>query len=369
MNWRGLARWLPEYALTRRRPHRPGEPRTLFLAVCDHYEPKRAGASPSKARARVQQWVDDYPRLFERFADSAGRPPRHTFFYPQDEYEPELVDMVAGLCRRGFGEVEVHLHHDHDTAEGLREKLMAFKETLSEKHGLLSRDRQTGEVQYGFIHGNWALDNGRRDGRMCGVTNELDVLVETGCYADFTMPSAPDDTQTRTINSLYWARGTPGRCRGHERGVRVGQGPKPERGLLMVQGPLVLDWSKRKAGFLPGIENGNLQKNQPPTTKRLDDWLRAAIQLPGMPNSAVVKLHTHGVWEPNQDVLLGDAMVRFHESLAKRAATDSGFRYYYLSARELANAVIAADETGLSVTPEQFDFRLTPVDESIGAKV
>ena len=47
------------------------------------------------------------------------------------------------------------------------------------------------EVGYAFIHGNWSLCNSRPDGRYCGVNNELDVLRETGCYADFTLPSAP----------------------------------------------------------------------------------------------------------------------------------------------------------------------------------
>src|SRR5439155_25390076 len=134
------------------------------IGVCDHYEPKRAGASPAKAKARVQQWVDEYPRLFSRFRVNDGFPPRHSFFYPAEEYEPEYLDMLAGLCRAGYGEVEVHLHHDNDTAGNLRHTLLEFKRTLSERHGLLSRDKETGEVVYGFIHGNWALDNCRSDG-------------------------------------------------------------------------------------------------------------------------------------------------------------------------------------------------------------
>ena len=40
------------------------------------------------------------------------------------------------MCRAGYGEVEIHLHHDHDTAEGLRLKLLEFKKTLAERHGL-----------------------------------------------------------------------------------------------------------------------------------------------------------------------------------------------------------------------------------------
>ena len=79
------------------------------------------------------------------------------------------------------------------------------QELFAHRHGLLACDRRTGRPAYGFIHGNWALDNSRPDGRWCGVNNELDVLRETGCYADFTFPSAPSPTQPRKINSIYYA--------------------------------------------------------------------------------------------------------------------------------------------------------------------
>ena len=335
---KGLHRWLVPYFRTRhlRRDRLPDEPVNVYLAVCDHYEPRRGGVPMAKARARVEEWIDKYPVLFERFRDSAGNPPQHTFFYPQDEYEPELVERVAGLCRRGFGDVEIHLHHDRDTADGFRDKIVAFKTALHDRHGLLRRDPASGQITYGFIHGNWALDNSRSDGRWCGVTNELDVLVETGCYADFTMPSAPSETQTRMINSIYWAVGRPGRSKSHDYGVPVGSAPKPDRGLLMVQGPLLLDWSRPKFGFLPRIENGNLQKSQPPTRSRLDLWLRAGVPHPFDPTGVVVKLHTHGVHEPNQEVLLGPAMVELHEELARRAVTDKYFRFFYVTAANLA---------------------------------
>jgi hypothetical protein len=315
---KGLHRWLWEYIRTRhlRKDWEPGEPLNVYLMICDHYEPKRGGVSMKTARARVQQWLDEYPKLFDRFRDSEGKPPQHTFFYPEDEYEPELVDMVASLCRKGYGDVEIHLHHDNDTADGFRDKIMKFKETLYHKHGLL-RLNKSGEITYGFIHGNWALDNSRSDGRHCGVNNEISILVETGCYADFTMPSAPSETQTRMINSIYWATGQPGKAKSHNWGIPVGAGPRPENSLLMVQGPLLLDWSQRKFGVLPGIENGNLQKNQPPTEKRLGLWLRARVKLPSMPNSVLIKLHTHGCHEPNQDVLLGQEMVEFHEAFSR----------------------------------------------------
>ncbi len=340
---KGMDRWLLPYLLSsgKRRMPGPDEPVHLILAICDHYEPKRGGASPEKARARVQQWVDEYPKLFDRFRDCSGRPPQHTFFYPEDEYEPELVDMVGGICRRGYGEVEIHLHHDNDTADNLRNTLMAFKTTLHEKHGLLSKDPATGKPVYGFIHGNWALNNCRRDGRNCGVNNEIDILRETGCYADFTLPSSPSETQTRTINSLYWAVDKPGRSKSHDTGVPVGVGPKPPNSLLIVQGPLLFDWNRRIFGIIPKVENSCLQKSQVPDKTRLNLWLKARVTPPANPNWYFVKLHTHGVNEPNQSVLLGDSMVNFHAELGKRAEQNPNFRVYYVTAREMANLAMA----------------------------
>lgn len=340
---KGLHRWLPSYLLSgRRRAPRPGEPVHLLVCVCDHFEPKRGGVPPAVATERVRRWVEEYPKRFDRFRDSAGRPPQHTFFYPAEEYEPEHLDALAGLCRSGYGDVEVHLHHDNDTAEGLRETLTEYKAVLHDRHGLLRRDPRTGEVVYGFIHGNWALDNSRSDGRHCGVDNELSVLVETGCYADFTLPSAPSETQTRTINRVYWAAGRPGRRKSHDTGVAVGAGPRPAGALLMIPGPLVLDWSRPKFGVLPRIENGCLQASQPPDAGRIDNWLRAGVEVPDTTGRTVAaKLHTHGAEEPNMRTLLGDPAVRFHEALRERSERDPAFRYSYVTAWELACRVLA----------------------------
>jgi hypothetical protein len=188
---RHMQRWLASYLRDHRRhrPPAPGDDVHVLLCFADHYEPKANGADVAAGRGRVRRWVDDYPRQFSRFHDSDGRPPRYTFFFPAEEYEPEYLDLLAELCRQGFGEVEVHLHHDDDTPAGFRDKLEVFKTTLVDRHGLLGRDRTTGETRYAFIHGNWALCNSRPDGRMCGVDNELDILRETGCCVDMTFPS------------------------------------------------------------------------------------------------------------------------------------------------------------------------------------
>jgi hypothetical protein len=358
---RGLDRWLPTYVREtgkRRAPAR-GEPVHLLLCIADHYEPKRGGAPEDVARARVERWVQDYPRLFGGYRDSDGRPPRHTFFYPVEEYEPDYLDALAGLCSQGFGEVEIHLHHDNDTAENLRKSLNDFKRVLAERHGLLARRRKTGEIVYGFIHGNWALDNSGPGGRWCGVNNELDVLRETGCYADFTLPSAPSPTQSRKINSIYYALGDPRRPKSHNWGTDAGSVAPSPHALMLIQGPLLLNWSRRKFGFLPGVENGCLQGNQLPSIQRLELWLKARVQIPSRRDWFFVKLHTHGASEWNHQVLLGEPMIRFHEALARRASEDSNFHYHYVTAREMANLARAAEVGWKGTVMKARDFDMT----------
>ncbi|HEX7448339.1 MAG TPA: hypothetical protein VF306_12380, partial [Pirellulales bacterium] len=322
-------------------------PLHVFVCVADHYEPKRANAPPHLARERVERWRRQYPASVAGLADSIGRPPRHTFFYPAEEYKAEYLDMLAEMCQQGLGEVEVHLHHDNDTSENLRATLIDFKQTLYLRHGLLAKNA-AGEITYGFIHGNWALDNSRGDGRWCGVNDELTVLRETGCYADFTMPSAPADCQTSTINSIYYAFDDCRRPMSHNRGqpARVG-GEAPPEALLLIQGPLALDWRSRKFGLLPRLENGDLHGGRPPTADRLRLWLRAGVTVAGRPDWRFVKLHTHGAHEPNAAILLGEPMRRFHESLAEMARNEPTFNYYYVSAREMADLVHQA-EAGMS---------------------
>jgi hypothetical protein len=322
----------------------PGGLRHVFLCIADHYEPDLGNASDAVRLERVERWMRDYPRSVEGIADSVGRQPRQTFFYPLEEYRPILLDRLGELCRMGLGEVEVHLHHDGESSQQLRDRLETFKHTLHDRHGLLRRD-ELGAIRYGFIHGNWALDNSRPDGRWCGVNDELNVLRETGCYADFTMPSAPDPTQTRTFNSIYYATDDPAAPKSHDTGTpaRVGQ-RAPENTLLMIQGPLIIDWRDRKSGLVPRLENGDLHADRPPAARRLNLWLQAGVHVLGRPEWFFVKLHTHGAKPANADVLLGSPMRRLHEELQSRAEADASFRYYYVTAHEMARLVRAAED-------------------------
>ena len=169
------------------------------------------------------------------------------------------------------------------------------------------------------------------------MTDEIDILRETGCYADMTLPSAPSQAQTRKINSIYYAVDDPDHPKSHDWGEDVGFGAKPDRSLLIIQGPLMLDWRRRKRGILPRVENAGIQNNQPASMKRLDLWMRARIGVPSRPDWIFIKLHTHGAPERNQKALLGPAMLDFHRALQKLSREDKGFHYHYVTAREMYN--------------------------------
>lgn len=347
---RQMHRWAGSYFFTsEKRPDWSEDDEVdVFIAICDHWEPRCYGASDEKAIQRVARWRDEYPERFAQFHDVNGRVPLHSIFFPEDEYRPEYLDEIRSLVDNKFADVDIHLHHHNDTAEQLHEKLANFRDTLFHRHGYLRKDPVTGEIVYGFIHGNWALCNSRPDGQCCGVDQELTVLLQTGCYADFTLPSAPSATQIKTINSIYYAKDIPGQRASHRSGIRARVGQQsPADHLLMVQGALLPDWQRRRLGVIPRTENSDLHQGRPGDLHRLKLWMKAGVHVAGRPDWRFVKLHAHGCKDGNIDTMLGQEMQTFHQQLQDFHVQHPNFRYHYVSAWEMAQLVHQA-EAGLT---------------------
>jgi hypothetical protein len=360
---RNMHLWLGDYLRRRPIPAVAGPVHVMFCFV-DHFEPMWGKVDLPTQRRRMDRWCRDYRILAGRHRDADGRPPQHSFFFPEEEYLEEHLDKLAALCADGLGEIEIHLHHDRDTEQHFTATMQRFCRLLHERHGALSRDPASGQLRFGFIHGNWSLDNSRADGRWCGLNNELILLRELGCYADFTLPSAPSDTQTRTVNAIYYATDDPQRPKSHDRGERVRVGGHASGDLMIIQGPLGLNWRERKWGVLPRIENADVRRSCPPIPARVDAWVRTGIHVQGRPDWIFVKVHTHGTQERDMDTLLGAPMDAMHDHLERAYNDGKKHVLHYVTAREAYNIVKAA-EAGHTGNPHRFrDFELPPPPHS-----
>jgi len=360
-------RWLPSYAWQRlvRRPAQVSLPH-FIIAVANHFEPAFS-LQPCDARvslreqiARVQQWYRDYRAKLGQWRDSDGRPLRHTYFYPAEDCDTRIISEMADHCHAGWGEIEVHLHHGvrtPDTAENTRRALIEFRNVLV-AHGCLSRWENGGPPRYGFVHGNWALANSM-DGQFCGVDDEIQILAETGCYADFTLPSAPERAQVRKINALYECALPLTQRSAHSQGRELTCGITPRTFPLMIQGPLMVDFKRQIGGRRsPCIENGALTSVRPPSPERLSLWREAGITVKGRPEWIFVKLYCHGMDSRDREGLLGRPMQDFLEFLTGHIRTTGEYGVHFVTAREMVNIALAACD-GQSGNPGEYrDYRL-----------
>ena len=357
--------WLWGYIshhITKKTAH-SGPTHVIFCFV-DHYEPQWKTDDINVERSRVDRWLNDYPKMAEGHKDADGVAPQHTFFYPEEEYRQEHLDKLQQLCEAGFGEMDIHLHHEDDTAENFVTTINRFKKTLADNHQLLTVD-ENGELTYGFIHGNWTLDNSHPDGLHCGINNELALLNKTNCYVDMTLPSAPNRTQTRTVNKIYMATGEPNQCKGHDIGVKAEVGKPLQGDLLVVQGPLALNWKRRKAGILPRIENGDIRSSNPPTTDRVDLWVNQHIHVKGRPEWLMIKVHTHGTQEEDMDCLLGKPIEEMYSYFESRYNDGEKYVLHYMNAREMTNVIYAAVD-GKTGNPNDYrDYRLKKYADTV----
>ena len=327
--------WLGGYLSARAADwNRAGKIRRIWVSLCDHYEPLWLQPDLETARSRVSLWARLWPEVARRNADSAGRHPKHTFFFPQEEYRPEFLDPLARMTSDGIGDVDIHIHHDCEGEQNFLDRMNGFIEALTRNHGLLRQ--RDGRTVFGFIHGNWALDNSRPDGRWCGLNNEITLLRDLGCYADFTMPSGASPTQSRILNSIYWVNDDPEKPRSFDKGTPVKPGHPGSGDLLMVNGPMGLRWRER---LTPRVETGEMAHQDLATRYRVERWLDLA---PRIGEDVFVKLYTHGAQERNSAALLERGGLDGLFKLLGQVCGERSLQWYSVSAWEMRLAIDAA---------------------------
>jgi hypothetical protein len=370
--------WLVRYPFVRAKSfleRNAFEKKHIIFTVANHFEPswKRNGLLDLDAQRRR---LDDYHKLArktgEAVRDADGTKFRHTNFYPAEQYDFQILEKMAEMQSDGLGEVEIHLHHGvekPDTAENLRKSLVDFRDILAEEHKCLSRFDGENQPKYAFVHGNLALGNSC-GGRFCGVDEEMRILQETGCYADMTLPSAPDESQVAMINQIYEC-GLPLTEKIPHRAGRAVEvfGNKPQLPLIFT-GPLVFNWTRRVKGLpVPRLDDGALVANQPSDLARLNRWLSANVTVKGRTDWIFVKLYCHGFFDHDQAACIGEDAQRFFGEIIENGEKTGDYKVYFASAREAFNIAAAAID-GKKGNPGEFrDYRLKSIMSENAAKI
>ena|SRR5579863_1556035 len=325
--------WLPGYLKTRVSRHSP--PKRAWLAIADHYEPGWGHADWETQQRRVRAWVESWPGIAEKHRDSQGNPAQYTFFFPEDQYHPGLLDSLRPMVEQGIGDVEVHIHHGGEGERVFVERMSGFLNHLENRHGMLRR--YNGRRMFGFIHGNWALDNADPSGKFCGLNNEITLLRDMGCYADFTLPCPHTQSQAHMVNTIYWATDDPQRPKSHDRGIPVRPGEPPRGDLMIVPGPLGINWKESRRAWAPKIEVGELAGNHGPSLHRARLWLANA---PRIGADVFIKLYAHGAPEKNAGPMLGGYLQGTFDCLS-RVCAESNVELHYVTTWQMWNAIEA----------------------------
>ena len=348
--------WLSDY-LFNQSSEKPGEGviDIIYVAV-DHWEPGRR-------QDVVDRWMREYRALADRHRDSDGKRVQHTFYYPIEAFKGYQMDSLVGLCRDGYGDVEVHWHHGGDNSQSFRTKLRAGLDSFL-VHGALQPS--SGDPTFSFIHGNWALDNSRSTesgDKFCGVNDEITILKEHGCYADFTFPALTQAAQPSLVNKIYYCVDDPAEPKSQNTGVPSAKGIQVASNQFMIfEGPMMINWGDWRFKTHPTIDDGDLYNEMMPSIDRFNLWVKADIHVVEVPNWVFVKSFTHGCYLAGlgPEANLGPAMDSMLTAVEAKYRDNPKYRLHYVTAREAYNIVKAA-EAGMTGNPNDYrDYVIKP---------
>lgn len=349
-------------------PATAGKPIHIMFLFVDHWEPSiynqpwNNAIYESEAAKCADFWLNNYSVMAAKHHDADGRMPQHTWFTFQ--LATGALQRIAQCVFKGLGEQEIHLHHgtDNDTYNDNRmefaNKIWAWQAALQSYGACLSAE-PTPRTYFGFIHGDWALDNSRLNQgirQYCGANTELHLLCILNCYGDFTFPSG-STTQPAWYDKIFYSFDSDSpKSYDDSTLIRepVASEPPPDiNELMMFEGP-------GNNGLLCDVDNMH-----PPTLTQMGLWLDEYVHVPGRDNWVFVKVFTHGAQTLTSDSngvsnLVGAVADQFYTDIERTYNDGKDYVLHYVNARESYNIVRAAID-GMDGNPADYrDYVIPP---------
>lgn len=136
---------------------------------------------------------------------------------PRPEHEHNIIrQLFARLRAQTNVEFQLHLHHEHlvgndgEYSDLHREiKILTDREQDARRLQFLVRN-ELGALRehaggafekWAFVHGMWALNGSDRN--ICQIDNEIEILMQHGCWGDFSFPAGRGHCDPRIFEQPY----------------------------------------------------------------------------------------------------------------------------------------------------------------------
>lgn len=176
---------------------------------CDHFEPFQKDSEGNiislshieEFLKKLTQYPWGSPSLF--FSSQAYYLAQNKFWSGSRKKEDEEIQELLKSANIDF---QVHIHH-----EGWLNEVPSSPEINAQRlDEMLKLIIPKDKTEWCFIHGCWALQ--ASDATICNISNEVKVLLDNGCIADFTFPAGrpwcnPELTVPHTVLPVNMVKG------------------------------------------------------------------------------------------------------------------------------------------------------------------
>ena len=342
--------------------------RVLYIHV-DHFEPTSNSRDYAVVDTVLQTMIKDIRRSSFNPSLFLKIPATMTLRGDTPEFVPAphagmIMAHIKELSDLGC-DIHQHIHHErwtHSELTGL-EWLEPMSRGLTDDEMLRTFITKSIELyklyniptnDWGFVHGRWALN--ASDVRTCNITNEINILYNNGCVADFTMPAGralcnPPISGIYAIKPINQAR-----C--YDTGKIIHKGsrlldngvpfimcyPSTNYFYISLDNLILKAGTTSKTYYHSVVADDNEKAPEDPRVI-IQEWILCSCVLD---RSIIIKTHAHSMrpsfWQDDDGNLINNSPIfnykqRERMYLLQEMCNENGVDFMYITARDLIDFV------------------------------